>query len=294
MTALSVASRPAGAGRGDRAPILLSPTLTSLSGDLGDLLGVHHLYATPTGSALYESLVDGDDSECAAILIRLRGVKGAALDLGSGGGRLTFPLLAAGFDVTALDNEQEMLDRLTERAATLPARLAARLHPVLADMRAPELVPSSYVAIVVGTTTITLLDRPDRIATFRAVAELLEPNGRFLVTTIEVSGPSAADNETDISETSRTLIVPIGQGRHLVTMIETVDRQAGRREVALLDCGALGDMVSPAVHVNQPYLLPASELTAELAEAGLSVHAADDVGCLGHRRVVLVEARRMP
>lgn len=276
---------------------LLSPTLRALATDLGDRLPVHHLYATPTGSALYESLVDGDDSECAALLFHLRGVKGAALDLGSGGGRLTFPLLAAGFDVTALDNEQAMLDRLSERATQLPCRLATRLHPVLADMRAPGLVPSSYVAVVLGTTTITLLDRADRIATFRAVAELLQPDGRFLVTTIEISDPDATGADADVGrttmgETSRILVVSVGHSRHLVTMIETVDQRAGRREVALLDCGPLGGTVSPAVHLNQPYLLRRAALVAELAEAGLAVHATDDVGVLGDRRVVLVEARR--
>lgn len=60
-------------------PQLLSPTLNTLDRALPQGLPVHYLYSTPIGSALYESLVDGDDSESAAIVNRLRGVRARPL-----------------------------------------------------------------------------------------------------------------------------------------------------------------------------------------------------------------------
>lgn len=284
MTNATTLERPAATP----APELLSPTLRALAARLGPELPVQYLYATPTGSGLYEALVEGDGSECAAILQAVRGLRGAALDLGSGGGRLTFPLLAAGFTVTALDNEQEMLDRLAERAAELPPRLADRLHPALADMRNPGLPEGHFSAVVLGTTTVTLLDRSDRISTFGAVARLLTPGGRFLVTTVELSGATTDPPR----ESSHTLLVPVAGAQHLVTMFETVDHLFGRREVALLDSGVLGKTLTPAVHVNQPYLLPVDELTAELAEAGLRLNSVEYIGALDDRRVALVVAER--
>lgn len=47
------------------------------------------------------------------------------MDFGCGDGRVAIPMAALGYDVTAVDSSQRMLDRLTERGSTLAAVHAA-------------------------------------------------------------------------------------------------------------------------------------------------------------------------
>jgi 2-polyprenyl-3-methyl-5-hydroxy-6-metoxy-1,4-benzoquinol methylase len=49
---------------------------------------------------------------------------GKVIDYGCGDGRVAIPLRAAGYDVTAVDSSQAMLDRLTERDPDMPVLLS--------------------------------------------------------------------------------------------------------------------------------------------------------------------------
>jgi SAM-dependent methyltransferase len=66
---------------------------------------------TPDGCAveLYERLPVGDEPD---IIERAVPARGSVLELGSGAGRVTHPLLRRGFTVTAVDESPQMLERV--------------------------------------------------------------------------------------------------------------------------------------------------------------------------------------
>jgi S-adenosylmethionine-dependent methyltransferase len=58
---------------------------------------------------------------------------GPVLDVGGGAGHQSFPLAAAGYDVTLLDSSPAMLDKARQRLERLPAEIARRVTFVRAD-----------------------------------------------------------------------------------------------------------------------------------------------------------------
>jgi SAM-dependent methyltransferase len=100
---------------------------------------------------------------------------GRVLELGVGTGRLAIPLAEAGLEVDGIDASQAMLSRL---AANDPER---RVRPHLGDMLtdAPR---GPFDAILIAYNTIFNLPGPDQQRELcRAMAERLNPAGRFIV-----------------------------------------------------------------------------------------------------------------
>ena len=97
---------------------------------------------------------------------------GPVLDVGAGTGRVALDLARAGFAVTALDREPELLAALAARAAGLGVRTVA------ADATAFEL-GATFPLIIVPMQTVQLL--PERAGFFAAAAAHLAPSGLLAI-----------------------------------------------------------------------------------------------------------------
>lgn len=111
-------------------------------------------------------------------LARDRGRGLRVLETGAGTGRVTLALLADGHHLTALDRMRPMLDRLREKTANDPA--AARLTPVLADLRRLPLEDDAFDLVIAPFNTLQhLYTADDLLRCFREVARVLAPGGAF-------------------------------------------------------------------------------------------------------------------
>lgn len=239
-----------------RAGLLQSRFAESV--ELADLYG-------PEGSFVYDRIADGDRCEIRELVGLLRPVTGELLELGCGSGRLAVPLLAAGWPVTALDSSPTMLDLLR---AKLPSRLRARCSPVLDDM-AGFVLERRFDAIVLGSGTVTLLDSQQRGVLFNAVRDHLTETGRFFVSTLEVEEEGDAERQ-------------FGD----CTLFEHVDFAAGRRSITIVPANTM------RWYTTSTYLLEASALAGELADAGLIVASRHEVSGGPSRRAVMFVAGR--
>ncbi|MBN3585550.1 class I SAM-dependent methyltransferase, partial [Algoriphagus aestuarii] len=102
---------------------------------------------------------------------------------------------ALGREVTALDLSADMLALLRQQLDRAPAHLRERCTVVQADM-ADFRLPRRYAVIVLGTTSISLLDRAGRAGLYRCVAEHLADGGRFFLTTLD-RGADSPEEEVE-------------------------------------------------------------------------------------------------
>lgn len=250
------------------------------------------------GSAIYHQLTHDDRSEVAELVRLVRRCEGAVLELACGSGRLTLPLLTCGHEVVAIDNSPRMLELLAQRLAThAGARVASRLTSAEADITRLAL-GRQFGAVVLGTTSISLLDAGQRRALFERVREHLDADGRFFVSTLEIS---AADtlHPAESAEVFLTQQSTLGAAAFndipdaMCTLFEYVDWQRERRWVSVLCQPALGD---PLLATTSTHLIATPELEAELLRCGLAVverHEVAGIAAIGSlaRRVVLLETR---
>jgi SAM-dependent methyltransferase len=117
------------------------------------------------------------DIECGAyeadleLWLRLaREAAGPVLDVGAGTGRVALVLATAGFEVTALDIDPDLLGVLSERAR----EAGVQVRTVVADARGFDL-PRRYALIAVPMQTLQLL--LEREGFFASAARALAPDG---------------------------------------------------------------------------------------------------------------------
>lgn len=128
----------------------------------------------------YEAEVSFLAADVAWYRDRARQQGGAVLVLGCGTGRLLFPLLAAGLEVTGLDLRPAMLDRARARALTLPRQLTRRLELAQGDMRDFHL-PGRFGSVLIPLNGLMHLHRDEEVsACFACVRRHLRPGGRLL------------------------------------------------------------------------------------------------------------------
>jgi len=102
------------------------------------------------------------------------------LDLGAAVGRVAIPLARDGHEVWALDGSAGMLDVLRGALAGEEEAVAARVHPVHADLRAFALGRTFPLAIMPMNTLQTLLTRDEQLDCLHAVRGHLDPLGEFV------------------------------------------------------------------------------------------------------------------
>ena len=104
---------------------------------------------------------------------------GRILELGSGTGRVTLPLAAAGLHVVAVDRSPPMLRRLVRKAAA--AGINARILALAMDMGRLSLA-GSFAAVLCPYSAFGYLVKPaDRQRLLASVLALLRPGGVFLL-----------------------------------------------------------------------------------------------------------------
>jgi SAM-dependent methyltransferase len=111
-------------------------------------------------------------------LARRRGAD-RILELGAGSGRVTVPLARDGRYIVALDRSEPMLVRLRGRIARLPAAAAARIEPVVGDLRTFSVGARFPLAIAAFNVLEHLYTRGEVTACLQRIAAHLTPGGAF-------------------------------------------------------------------------------------------------------------------
>jgi methylation protein MtfA len=238
----------------------------------------HDLYDA-VGAPIYHDLASRDTSEIRELLGIVRRIPGPVLELAAGSGRLTLPLLALGRDVTALELSGHMVGLLQEQLAKAPARIGQRCTVIRGDMAAFRF-DRTFPLIVLGTTSISLLDDAGRARLYQAVRAHLAPGGRFLLSNVELS-----TGESDLEHEA------VGASGRRYRMFEHWPAGSLTRDVAIFPEPAGSGPIT--VCTTRISVLPTGLLQRELSAAGLAIRARTALPSTGlrHRDVLLeVEA----
>lgn len=109
------------------------------------------------------------------------------LDVGAGTGRVALDLARAGYRVTALDRDPELIDALEQRLADNSEIVRDMCQTVIADAREFDLGDRRFPLAIVPMQTIQLLGGPEgRAAFLRCAHRHLEPGGVLAMAIAEV------------------------------------------------------------------------------------------------------------
>ncbi|WP_314426291.1 daptide-type RiPP biosynthesis methyltransferase [uncultured Microbacterium sp.] len=227
-------------------------------GAAGAVARPQDLYAGP-GTDFYERLVGPDRAEIREVLALARRTGGRVLDLAAGGGRLTVPLVRSGMSVTAIDLSDDMLAHLRRALPDHP-----QLECVVADMRAFSL-PARFDLVVVGATSITLLDGIGRSLLYASVRRHLAADGVFAFT---VAGGSSAQSLAVGRDYE--IEVPGQDGDETYLFSQQIEEGGAAR---LVNWVRISDLVvggEVTVFTSRLRLLDHETLSRELADAGFA------------------------
>lgn len=238
---------------------LITTTVAARLALVGATARAHDLYSA-AGVDFYERLVGPDRAEVREILALARDTPGAVLDVAAGSGRLTIPLVRSGHPVTAIDLSTDMLAHLRRG---LPDEAA--VETVVTDMRDFTL-PRRFGLVILGATSITLLDDAGRARLYASVRRHLAADGLFALT---VAGGASADSLA--VATDRTIAVPGAAGDEPYLFSQQIEEAGTVRVVnwvrlADITPGAEVPVLTSRLHVLSPELL-----AEELVAAGFAV-----------------------
>jgi len=211
----------------------------------------------------YQDLMREEDdgtAEAREFAAHIRPASGPVLELAAGTGRLTFPLLDLGFEVTALELSAAMLDTLRRRLADAPVDVRDRCTVVQADMTAFAL-DKRFGTVLVSPGTIDLLDEADQPGLYASVREHLAPGGRFL---LSIAQADAARSES----LERHQEFPGKSGRLYKMHVKAFPTEK-IREVTIYPAEETADPF--VVCTSRIRILAVDQMVAELEEAGFDV-----------------------
>ncbi|MFJ1708374.1 daptide-type RiPP biosynthesis methyltransferase [Kitasatospora sp. NPDC088346] len=231
----------------------------ALLAELGDRAVLHDLY-DEEGAPVYHAIAGSSPLEVRELVGALRPTVGPILELAAGSGRLTMPLLTLGRELTALELAPGMIRILTERLRAVPAARRDRCTVVPGDMSDFDL-DRTFGAVVLGATSVSLLDAPGRAGLYRCVRRHLAPGGRFLLTAVDVAdfGSSTTEQVMDVDGSDGTRY----------RLYEHWTEGADVRTVTVFPQPL--EAAAPAITVctTRIGVLPVAQLETELAHAGM-------------------------
>ncbi|MFJ3472704.1 daptide-type RiPP biosynthesis methyltransferase [Microbacterium maritypicum] len=218
------------------------------------------------GTDFYERLVGTDRAEIREVLALARKTDDPILDIAAGGGRLTVPLVRTGREVTAIDLSDDMLSHLRR---ALPAR--STVECVVADMRDFSL-GRRYGLVIIGATSITLLDRAGRSLLYGSVRRHLATGGVFAFT---VAGGAAAQSLA-VSRTQE-IGVPGPQGEETYLFAQQMEDGGAARVVNWVRVADIAAGLEATVLTSRLQVLGHDVLAGELVDAGFAAPAVSPV-----------------
>jgi SAM-dependent methyltransferase len=227
---------------------------------------------------------------------------GPILELAAGSGRVTVPLAEAGYQVTAVDIDPAMLERLRLRlkgASEIDPEVPGRVDAVLADLIGLELPGAGrFKLAILALNSILLLDaRESQRAALDTMARNLAPGGLAVV---DVWLPSADELARYDGRLSLEYVRPDPETNLTVVKTASAEHEPARGRVELTviyEEGAPGDAPRRWVRRDSLRLLGAEELVAMAEDAGLVVEVLagsyDLEPLVNHdERAILVARRR--
>ena len=232
---------------------------------VGAIARAQDLYAG-VGTDFYERLVGSDRAEIREMLALAREAADPILDIAAGGGRLTIPLVRSGRRVTAIDLSDDMLSHLRR---ALPAHSA--LECVVADMRDFSL-GRLFGLVIIGATSITLLDRTGRSRLYASVRRHLAPGAVFAFTV--AAGVSAEELSVPRDQEIR---VPAPGGDEIYLFAQQLEDGGAVRVVNWVRAADLACGEEVTVLTSRLQVLHHDALSRELVEAGFTEPAVSPV-----------------
>jgi SAM-dependent methyltransferase len=252
----------------------------------------------PEGAHLYDYISRGSVQEIDEILQAIDGRQGPLLELCCGNGRTTLPMLEKGYEIVGLDLSPHMLDQLRQHLEEPKWQpLAGNLTLVEGDMSSFDL-GRQFNLIVLGMSTVWVLDAAGRASLFRRVKEHLAEGGRFLVTLFDF--PWLAEDPSPYESTTVFIAEDQSGAPLLCTLYDRLEPADGIRGTAILAHRVAGGAVTDSsLYVAWTNLISIDGLEKEIEASGLRVLARHPVAgnqLVRHnkdgRRKFLVEATR--
>jgi SAM-dependent methyltransferase len=167
--------------------------------------------------------------------------RGSVLELGSGAGRITHPLVERGYQVVAVDNSWEMLELI---------KGARTVHSSIEDLYLEE----RFDAVLLGSFLVNTTDPAVCAEMLRCCRRHVAPDGRVL---IQRQGEDWFDDRR---------VADTWENRGVRTWITSVERVAPNVCAVRIDYDLEGSQWSHSFHARD---VPDAALEALLQEAGL-------------------------
>lgn len=239
-------------------PRVITEAVSARLADVGAVPRAQDLYAG-VGTDFYERLVGPDRAEIREVLALARSADGPILDVAAGSGRLTIPLVRAGLHVTAIDLSDDMLAHLRR---ALPEGMPVEC--TVADMRDFAL-DRRFALVVVGATSITLLDREGRMGLYRSVRRHLADDGVFAFT---LAGGASAERLSIPADQEIAVPGPAGEESYLFS--QQIEEGGAARVVNWVRVSDLVPGADVTVLTSRLRVLDLHTVEGELVEAGFT------------------------
>jgi len=133
---------------------------------------------------VYDQFYKGDDaigSDIAFYIAQARVTGGPVLELGSGTGRVAWPLAEAGFDVTGLDMSDAMTQVAEAKRKSKPGPVQSRMKFVKGNMADFSLDETFSLVVIAFRTFQSLLKPEEQRGCLECVHRHLRPGGRLVI-----------------------------------------------------------------------------------------------------------------